>query len=506
MRRRLIHAGLFVCILAPSAWVAWWFRSMPHLGTTGDDQIYLVSAKALAEGDGYRIPALPGNPYQTRFPVLYPALLSVVWRVAPDFPANLSWLVALHWLALPVFLEAARRTFRWLGFPAADSWVMMSLLAVHPAVVAAAVTVGPDLAFSAALLALVLAHARRLGRHPAHNLTAGVLSGAVYLFRTAAAPLLVAVPAWHVLRRQYVRAALFGAGMLPLALAWSLWTRRHMAGPADPTFAFYTDYFRDFLINFSWGNLPTVVMKNAGWLVEYAGTLAAFMPFSPWPWLLGAVAVAGSAALIRRTGATLYHLFAAVYAGMLVVWTGKPLLRYLLPIAPLLVAGFFYGVTAACAAARTRTVQFVPRAAMSALVAWTLLAGLGAQAAAWRQQAHVAEDEAKAYDWIRAHTPAKAVFVANKEGVIFLATGRQATTYQIPKRDWYADDRVALREWAEALPSFARSRGARYVLCDEAGCPGMLAGADAPFVRQVLARHGQQVYGAGAVTIYELRE
>ncbi|MCC7174078.1 MAG: hypothetical protein IT159_02695 [Bryobacterales bacterium] len=66
---------------------------MPHLGATGDDQLYLAAARSLAEGQGYRQWNLSGEPYQTKYPVLYPWLLSRIWTAAPAFPANLPALM-----------------------------------------------------------------------------------------------------------------------------------------------------------------------------------------------------------------------------------------------------------------------------------------------------------------------------------------------------------------------------------------------------------------------------
>ena len=67
--------ALSVCscaALAPSAYLAWTLRTMPHLGFYHDDSIYWVSGRSLAMGDGYRIQSLPGEPYQTKYPPLYP--------------------------------------------------------------------------------------------------------------------------------------------------------------------------------------------------------------------------------------------------------------------------------------------------------------------------------------------------------------------------------------------------------------------------------------------------
>ena len=88
MLRKLAILGVFALALAPSAYLAWSLRAMPHLGFYHDDSIYWVSAKSLADGNGYRIESLPGQPYQTKYPPLYPALLAGIWKVNPNFPCE----------------------------------------------------------------------------------------------------------------------------------------------------------------------------------------------------------------------------------------------------------------------------------------------------------------------------------------------------------------------------------------------------------------------------------
>ena len=81
MLRKLTAAGVFILALAPSAYLAWTLRAMPHLGFYHDDSIYWVSAKSLAEGHEYRIASLPGQPYQSKYPPLYSTLLAGVWKI-----------------------------------------------------------------------------------------------------------------------------------------------------------------------------------------------------------------------------------------------------------------------------------------------------------------------------------------------------------------------------------------------------------------------------------------
>src|SRR5580704_329377 len=116
MLRRLSILGLFVCALAPSAYLAWTNRDMAHLGFYQDDSIYWVSGHSLASGDGYRIQSLPGEPYQTKYPPLYPALLAAIWKLDPRFPANLPLATLFAWLLLPLFLAALWFLLRDYGF------------------------------------------------------------------------------------------------------------------------------------------------------------------------------------------------------------------------------------------------------------------------------------------------------------------------------------------------------------------------------------------------------
>src|SRR6266478_5991420 len=92
VRTWLILAG--ICLVQVAC--VWRLHPTNYFGLSGDDSIYFTSAKALAEGKGYILPSLPGSPPATKYPILYPWLLSWVWRWNPSFPANLSAAAALN--------------------------------------------------------------------------------------------------------------------------------------------------------------------------------------------------------------------------------------------------------------------------------------------------------------------------------------------------------------------------------------------------------------------------
>jgi hypothetical protein len=62
------------------------------IGMVVDDAWYALLAKSLATGEGYQMINAPTPGIRPIVPPVFPALLAVCWRLAPNFPANL-WLL-----------------------------------------------------------------------------------------------------------------------------------------------------------------------------------------------------------------------------------------------------------------------------------------------------------------------------------------------------------------------------------------------------------------------------
>ncbi len=81
---------IFIClILFSTCLLAGLSQMVPSVcGVFHDDGIYILTAKALAKGEGYRLINLPDNLFQTKYPPLYPILIALIWTILPSFPKN----------------------------------------------------------------------------------------------------------------------------------------------------------------------------------------------------------------------------------------------------------------------------------------------------------------------------------------------------------------------------------------------------------------------------------
>src|SRR5712692_5591575 len=155
MAKKAVALAIVLLALVPAARLAWMAREMPHFGHLHDDSIYWVSGKSIAEGRGYRILSLPGEPFQTKYPPLWPLMLAGIWKIDPRFPENLHLGLVLTWLTLPAFLWVAWRWFRRSGFGERASLALCGVLALSPYVIVLSTSLMSDLMFTVLLLAAI---------------------------------------------------------------------------------------------------------------------------------------------------------------------------------------------------------------------------------------------------------------------------------------------------------------------------------------------------------------
>ncbi len=525
MGKKIAAAALVLAALTPSAYLAWRWRELPHLGIYHDDAIYFVTAKSLAAGEGYRIESFPGRPWQTKYPPLFPLLLSAVWRAAPSFPENLRLAALVCWLMLPLLVAASWLWFGALGLGARRRAVLCAWLALNPVVAGFSLMVMSELLF-AALLAATVWMLERAGRQRDSALWAaasGALAGAAYLARSAALPLLATAPACFVWRRQWRKAAAFFCGMTPAILAWELWKLGHLMPGNDTVTLYYTSYLGYYLANVSLSNLWLVLQVNCSELVTGLGDVLMFFDAHNFASLTLAritlaAAVAGVVRLVRRTGALQFPVFAAAYIPILLLWHYPPNARFVMPLAPLLLAGFSEEIGRLWrlirpAWSRQWTRKRAGAAAMT--MAAASICGVAAHRTVWgltvflprvfsvHQEA--LEQSQPAYRWIAGRLPAEASLLAYDDPVVYLYTGRQAASVRIPPRLLYAADRAGIERFLERVPGYTEHFGLEFaVLTDRDFRLETQNPARESLRRRIEAAPGAKLrYEGGGISIYE---
>jgi hypothetical protein len=480
--RKPLFAILFVLALLPSAWLAWNWRAMPQLGYYHDDSIYWVTAKSLAHGDGYRIASLPQQPLQTKYPPLYPALLSLVWRINPNFPANLSLATLFAWLLFPPFIWLSWRFFNQQRFSPWECLVLTTLAAFNPVAILLSVSLMSELLFTCLFVgALLLAErASEEGSPIWLAAAAGLLGGLAYLTRSAAMCLLVGVPLAFLLQRRLRQALVFAACMLPAALAWQAWTWVHVSHARDLVTLYYTNYFGFQLYNVPVRDLPLVVWQNLANILAGITKLLIFdVDFENVnvQRLVGVAALAGVVRLARQSRRLHFPLTAGVFIVMLLIWHYPPDQRLVFPLYPLLLAGLWTELKNVVLVLRPAWQKKLVAERAVAVLVGTVLASLALFVifTAVRGDFIVLPDllgryrgdllaRQPAYAWIEENTPENANVYAYDDPVLFLYATRKSCSFHVPPRLIYHRDDAGIVDLLHTLPEFVHRQQLNYVL------------------------------------------
>jgi hypothetical protein len=453
--RRLVPAAILILLCLPSLLFVWHNRDVPHFGILQDDGVYLIDAQALAQGNGYRILSLPKQPFDTRYPPLYPLYLSLAWRMSPVFPASLSMAIMLSWLSFPVVLMLAYLWCRRHSFPVSITWLVVGLFALNPYVLFFVSNLGSEMQFMILLLCAMLVAERSRGWHG--PLLAGAIAGAAYLTRTSGIALLPAAIAYYFWMKQLRGALWFALGMLPAIAGWMVWSRLHAASGNDVVTLCYTNYLGYYLTNVGWDNIGHILWRNGSALLESMGSLVFPQAMEEgllarmilWP--LAVTMILGCTRMIRQGFGRLYALFGAISLAMLLVWHYQPNQRFVLPLAPLLLAGFCFQMAEMgewfrqAIAHRSRAGRLA--AYTFAVYVVTVLSGglvlqismdVGVVPNLFRNDRANTLAYRSIYSWIANHLPADANILWQDDTALYLATERHAVSFVVPPREFEA--------------------------------------------------------------------
>ena len=460
-------AAAFVAILLPAVLVAFFHGDLPSLGAYHDDGVYLVTAKAIAQGKGYRIESLPDERWQTKYPPAFPIMLAAVWRLLPHFPENAVGFLILAWLALPTLLLLQTRMLAKLEFRLASQVLAGFCILAYPGVLLYSVTLLSDLWFSCSILfAILLAErASKLDAHWKFSCAAGLGAAFAYLIRSGGIVLFPSVVGVMLFRGRWRNALAFSAVFVPAMASWIGWSVRHPHPVADYNDIFYSSYLQYFANQKAFaGVLPRLATHANEFLLSLGDAIIPkFLSGAVFDWfrrVVGILGVAGVARLCWFGRAWHYAAFAALYTLEICVWPSELYARYMLPVLPLWIAGFltlprYYRPAAPGILNPQKMPVWGP--VVTAMFAFCYLVQCAVcihAATFWRSERRALEG---AYDWIAHRVPPTASVVAFRDPLLYLYTGRHSEGLH-SSVDQNGVSRIL------NIGEFARQRGHRYIL------------------------------------------
>ena len=473
--RRLITVAFFLLALLPSGFVFWHAREAPHLGAFQDDSLYVTTAKSLAEGRGYRILSLPGEPYMTKYPPLYPFLLSLVWRLDNQFPQNLRWVMLIQWLIWLAFLTTLYLTARFL---AKDNNLLIHTTLLLAAVAPAFVYLSASIMAESLFAALVLTSIVTLGADAKTTKTqafwAGCAAGAAFLTKSAALPLIAAGLLSLALRKRWVQGVLYALPTVGSLVAWRHWTHTHRLETNDVNLLYYLDYVEFYKHTTAFSDLLLLVNTNVSALIESVGRLVVFTEHDYKPIRLVLVVVGmfasySTVVYLRRTKSSYIQWFFLLYCIQSLLWNYPPNERFLFPLLIVFIAGSLAGVKQLL----ERWAGFWVKSVL--LTVWIVtITGWGASKTLLYLPTFVNTHGMRQQriacfaDWARDHIAAEDAVVAYRDADLYLYSGVKGIRLQRLPGAFSRGLGEDVEELLKGAPSYATRTQLRYLVWDRA--------------------------------------
>jgi hypothetical protein len=436
-------------------------------GLQQDDSIYFSSAKALAEGKGYILPSIPGEPpAANKYPILYPWLLSWVWRWNPSFPGNVNdgaaVTVAFGLLYLTFAFIFFRRSMKMRDI---EALLLTAFCAFHPVVLFRSAFILSDIPFAAMSLgSLVLADAAtRRSATCARGIVCGVLAGLSIMTRATGYPIVLGILVIAILRKAWRQASVFGSTVV-VFFALFVWEKSANVKASFPvgwstfgpgfhqTWLYYTDYIgfrRLSIVNLHVA--ATIVLNQMLYLCTHLPGFFLSPFFDSNIFLLFIVTVLllwlifdGFVRTIKLDGWKPIHIALLFYTAVVLAWNYPDWDRFLIPFLPLFAACLWIEAKwVARELSREIRSDHSPGTRVAALGIGFALTAL-AVAILWnfatnrdrqnllaisRARAQLIIEKRQAYQWLRHNSPDDSRIVSGEDGCVYLYTGRQSMAY-----------------------------------------------------------------------------
>jgi len=433
------------------------FKPFP-IGVAQDDGLYMILAKAISTGQGYRFINLPGAPAGVHYPPGYPLLLAALSRLTSGIPGN------------PLVFAAANIVF--LGVGAAFLYVLARRAGMGAALAVGCALAGflmpPAIWMNTALFSepmwlgltipwLVWADAaeRRGELDTRTAILLGASAGGISLVRTQAATLALALVFVLAVRRRWKPALLVLVAVVAVLLPWQLWIARHAGEIPTSVSAKYGPYFSWFVQGLRAEGLHLLVATVERNVVSsFAIIRALFAPAGGALLaiaLLGVPAIAAAWRLAKRSPVVFMAVVA--HATIILIWPFEPQ-RFIWTSWPFVVFWLCAGASelwerAPRTSANNWSLARIFVAADTGLVALAAVATTAFMLWTGAYRA-IARGQAKRINptvaWVQQHTPPGTLVASDDETAVFLYTGRRA----VPVSSFSAADYAHGEGWSES--------------------------------------------------------
>jgi hypothetical protein len=464
------------------------------VGMFVDDAWYVLLAKAIATGHGYTIVNSPTPGILPLYPPGFPALLAIVFKIAPDFPQNV-------WLLKSVSIAAM------MGVGLVTFWYFRRGRQVpgHLALaIATATTLSPPLVFLATssvmseavftlsfMLTIALVERgvqlEERSRIVRFLIPAGVVGSYAFLTRSIGVALLGSVVLYLLKLRQLRSAVVFSGTVILCVAPWLMYSRTHAPTPEQRdeqrgmiTLNYGTAFWqrkagsrRTGEITLSelparvWNNLSTMMTRDAGemtvakvfYIFQESDAGAGVVSF-----IIGLFCIVGYISAVRQK-VTLAEIAVPAMLMIVLLWPWETL-RFVLPMTAFAVFYLLLGL---------RSVYYLhlklrQEAKNPAWAALTILAGVviffniygnvsylvtkhKSPAGESQLGDSFAENEGVLH-FINERLPDDAIIASGNPALIYLYTGRKTIASDEIAKNWNTWNRVGVRylAYVSALP------------------------------------------------------
>ena len=233
------HSGRWVRVIAGATaslfFLVVYLLRLDHVaGMVGDDALYILLARAMAEGQGFNLINSPIPGILPVYPPGFPLVLAIVFRFIPQFPDNL-WLLKVVSIAAMYatglvtycYLKRYRNLSPQLALGVAITSVIMPAF-----VFLATSTVMAECVYTLCQLLTIVAIERCVEKGKEQGDWSGALTGAAlaaftFLVRSMGIGLVAAVFVYLVRKKLWRTAGMFTAGVILFTAPWLAYTRIH---------------------------------------------------------------------------------------------------------------------------------------------------------------------------------------------------------------------------------------------------------------------------------------